>query len=227
MIVSINQPAYLPWLGYFERVALSDLHVVLDHVQFEKNGFTNRNRIRTATGSAWLTVPVRTKGRFGDLAIDRLEIDRGRDWRRKHWRSLHLNYARARHFDRYADYWQRVYDRSWIRLIDLLAETLEWTLEAFAVTTPLIRSSALPVRSAKDQLVLDICRHLDATSYLSGPLGREYLDAARFEAAGVELRFHDHRSPTYGQAYEGFERGLAAVDALFNLGPNAHELLAA
>ena len=78
MIVSINQPAYLPWLGYFHRIAVSDLHVVLDHVQFEKNSFTNRNKVRTASGTPWLTVPVRSKGRFGDLAINEVDIADGR-----------------------------------------------------------------------------------------------------------------------------------------------------
>ena len=74
MIVSINQPAYLPWLGYFERIANSDLHIVLDHVQFEKNSFTNRNKIRTKEGWMWLSVPVKTKGKFGELNINELEI---------------------------------------------------------------------------------------------------------------------------------------------------------
>ena len=227
MIVSINQPAYLPWLGYLERIALSDLHVMLDHVQFEKNGLTNRNRIRTPQGSAWLTVPVLTKGRFGQLPINQVEIDDGRGWKRKHWKTLQQSYARTRYFDRYADYWRRLYEREWTRLIDLLEETLDWTLEAFGIRTPLIRSSALPVRTAKGQLVLDICTHLEATTYLSGPLGRDYLDRVRFDRAGVELRFHDHAAPGYRQTHGGFEGGLAAIDALFNLGPGAQELLAA
>jgi WbqC-like protein family len=227
VIVSINQPAYLPWLGSLERIALSDMHVVLDHVQFEKNGLTNRNRVRTAEGSTWLTVPVRTKGRFGHLAIDQVQIDDGRDWKGKHWRTLQLNYAKAAHFDGYAAYWKLVYERDWTRLIDLLHETLEWTLDAFGIGTRLIRSSALPVRGAKGELVLDICTHLGATTYLSGPLGRAYLDQVRFRDAGLELTFHEHTPPEYLQSHEGFESGLAAIDALFNLGPRARELLAA
>ena len=95
MIVSINQPAYLPWLGYFHRIAVSGAHVVLDHVQFEKNSFTNRNKVRTAGGWCWLTVPVRTKGRFGDLAIRSLEIDNSTDWRARHWKTLYQSYKRA------------------------------------------------------------------------------------------------------------------------------------
>ncbi|HMC74088.1 MAG TPA: WbqC family protein, partial [Terriglobales bacterium] len=80
MIISINQPAYLPWLGYFHRIAVSDMHIVLDSVQFEKNSFTNRNKARTAQGWCWLTVPVKTAGRFGELNIREVEIDNERPW---------------------------------------------------------------------------------------------------------------------------------------------------
>lgn len=83
MIVSINQPAYLPWLGYFDRIARSDIHVVLDHVQFEKNSFTNRNKIRTKEGSAWLTIPLSTKGKFGNLEIRNLEFASHGGWEKK------------------------------------------------------------------------------------------------------------------------------------------------
>ena len=97
-VVSINQPAYLPWLGYYDRIARADIHVELDCVQFEKNSFANRNRIRLRQGSAWLTVPVRTKGRFGDLMIDEIEISGDGRWQGKHWRSLSQAYAHAPHF---------------------------------------------------------------------------------------------------------------------------------
>lgn len=109
MIVSVNQPAYLPWPGYFHRIAVSDTHVVLDHVQFEKNSVTNRNKVRTATGWSWLTVPLRTKGRFGDLAIRSVEIDNATDWRTRHWKTLRQSYGRAPHFAAHAAYFEDVY----------------------------------------------------------------------------------------------------------------------
>src|ERR1051326_8427944 len=99
MIVSINQPAYLPWLGYFDRIAASDIHVVLDHVQFEKNSFVNRNKVRTAQGATWLTVPVETSGKFGQLPIDQLQIASDQPWARKHWKTIEQCYAHAPYFD--------------------------------------------------------------------------------------------------------------------------------
>lgn len=102
MIVSINQPAYLPWLGYFHRIAVSDAHIVLDRVQFEKNSFTNRNKVRTSEGWCWLTVPVKTASKFGDLCIDEIEVANERQWAAKHWQTLRLNYSKAPFFGQHA-----------------------------------------------------------------------------------------------------------------------------
>lgn len=226
MIVSINQPAYLPWLGYFERILHSDLHIVLDHVQFEKNSFANRNKVRTADGWTWLSVPLRTKGHFGDLAIDRIAIANERPWTRKHWDTLRFSYRRAAHFAGEAAYWEDVYSRRWERLADLQRHTLTHQLDALRIDTPLRSSSALGVGGTKAELVLNLCRHVGATVYLSGPLGRDYLEPTAFEAAGIELRYQDYEHPVYVQAHPGFEPYMAAVDALFCLGPQAtRELL--
>jgi hypothetical protein len=102
MRVSIMQPAYLAWLGYFDRIAMSDIHVVLDHVQFEKNSFTNRNKVRSSAGWSWLTVPVETSGRFGSLAIRDLKIASEPRWRKKHLNTIETCYGRSPFFDVYA-----------------------------------------------------------------------------------------------------------------------------
>ena len=130
MIASISQPAYLPWLGYFERIAASDVHVVLDHVQFEKNSFTNRNKVRTSTGWTWLTVPVQTRGRFGNSAIDRLEIDNSGPWSAKHWATLRQNYVRAPYFRAHEPFFELLYARRWDGLADLCREITTYLLEA-------------------------------------------------------------------------------------------------
>jgi hypothetical protein len=217
MIVSINQPAYLPWLGYFHRILHSDLHIVLDHVQFEKNSFTNRNKLRTSDGWTWLTVPLLTRGHFGDLAIDRVQIANERPWARKHWDTLRFGYKRAAHFE--PEFWEDVYARGWERLIDLQRVTLDHQLEVLGIDTPLRSSAELDVSGVKDELVLNLCREVGATVYLSGPFGREYLRPERFAEAGIELRFQDYDHPVYEQAHPGFEPYMAALDALFCLGP--------
>lgn len=224
MLVSINQPAYLPWLGYFQRVATSDLHVVLDHVQFEKNSFTNRNKVRTADGSCWLTVPLRTKGRFGELGIGSIELATD-SWPRKHWDTLRFSYRKAPYFRPHADFFEGFYARPWTHLAPMLRELTAYLLGAFAITTPLRYSSEMAPEGTKDDLVLDLCRKSGATRYLSGALGRAYLREPLFEAANVAVSYQDYAHPTYAQSHPGFEPYMAAVDLLFNHGPDSRRIL--
>jgi hypothetical protein len=225
MIVSINQPAYLPWLGYFHRIAVSDAHIVLDHVQFEKNSFTNRNRIRTPENWCWLTVPVRTAGKFGDLAINEIEISGEKKWAPKHWQSLRLNYSKAPFFAQHAAFFEGIYARPWQKLADLATEITAYLLDAFGIRTKMYFSSQMSVPGKKDELVLNLCRELGATVYLSGSLGRNYLQEELFSNQGIAVRYDDYRHPTYPQVYPGFEAYMAAVDLLFNTGPASLEII--
>lgn len=225
MIVSINQPGYLPWLGYFDRIARSDLHIVLDHVQFEKNSFTNRNKIRSGSGWTWLTVPVRTKGKFNDLPINGIAIDKTRPWARKHRDSLRLEYSKAPYFERYWSWLEAQYERPWECLGDLLRELNDFLLRELNVDTKLIYSSDLGVAGRKDDLVLNLCSEVGATTYLSGPLGRDYLHPYRFREAGIALEFHDYVHPRYGQVHKDFLPNMSVIDLLLNQGPKAGEIM--
>lgn len=225
MIVSIHQPAYLPWLGYFDRLVASDAHVVLDHVQFEKNSFINRNKIRTRQGWGWLTLPILTAGRFGDLPINQVEIANETPWASKHWTALRMNYGKSPFFPEHADFFQTIYQRRWNKLVDLTGQITDYLVEAFRITTPRYFSSELKVGGKKDELVLNICRRLGAKVYLSGPMGRNYLREEMFQDAGITIRYHDYSHPTYPQTYPGFESYMAAVDLLFNMGQRSLENL--
>ena len=225
MIVSINQPAYVPWLGYFHRIAASNLHIVLDHVQFEKNSFTNRNKIPTAGGYSWLTVPVRTSGRFGALPIAELEIETSSDWARKHWMTLSQRYAKARYFAEHAAFFESLYCQRWERLIDLCDRVTRYLLAAFDIRTELRRSSTMEPRGAKDEVILDLCRKAGATTYLSGALGRNYLRESLFAAAGIRVIYQDYQHPTYPWPGGAFQPYMAAVDLLFHHGPASREIL--
>ena len=225
MIVSITQPAYLPWLGYFHRIAAADAHVVLDHVQFEKNSFTNRNKIRTHDGWSWLTVPVKTAGMFGKLRINEIEIANEKNWALKHWETMRLSYAKAEFFSEHAHFFESVYQCSWQKLIDLTGEINTYLLQAFGIKTKLYFSSQMKAVGRKDELVFNLCRELGATVYLSGPLGRNYLRERLFGDAGITVRYDDYRHPVYSQAYPGFEPYMAAVDLLLNVGPRSLKMI--
>lgn len=225
MIVSINQPAYLPWLGYFERIAKSDLHVVLDHVQFEKNSFTNRNKARTKDGWTWLTVPVSTKGKFGDLRIHDLELGDNGSWSRKHWATLKMNYGKAPFFGGYAPAYESLYAQSWNGFMPMVRAFLERHLLDLGITTPLLYSSEMEVSGSKSGLVLNICRAVGADTYLSGALGRDYLEEPIFVDANIAVRYQNYTHPTYPQCQPGFEPFMGILDLIFNHGPDACRIL--
>lgn len=227
MIVSINQPAYLPWLGYFHRIAVSDLHIVLDHVQFEKNSFTNRNKIKTSTSWCWLTVPVKTKGQFGKLPINLLEINNNNTkWSKKHWQTLLHNYRKSPYFREHSCFFEEVYRREWRYLAELCREITIYLLNALGITTPLLFSSQLNSSGVKDELVLNLCQEVSATTYLSGILGKNYLRESLFNQAGIRVLYQNYHHPTYAQ-YRGqnFEPYMSVIDLLFNYGPNSLEIL--
>jgi hypothetical protein len=226
MIVSINQPAYMPWLGYFHRIAMSDCHIVLDHVQFEKNSYINRNSIRTASGTTWLTVPVKTKGKFGELAINSLEINKDAKWWAKHWRSIQQNYHKAPFFKLHAPFIEAVYKREWRYLAELNREITLYLLNALGINTPLMYSSQMGPEGDKDELVLYLCEKVGANTYLSGALGRNYLREELFVRKKIDVIYQDYQHPSYSQCYgPTFEPYMASIDLLFNHGPASYDIL--
>ena len=227
MIVSINQPAYLPWLGYFDRIARSDLHIVLDNVQLERNtktSFTNRNRVKTPQGTVWLTVPVKKATTPDEAIINRCQID-GEKWAMKHWKTLEQHYSRAPHFGEYREWFRDFFSASHPRLAPMLHESTEFLLTALGISTKLVYASDLNVPGTKAELVINLCKEVGATGYLSGPFGRDYLDAGTFEDQGVDLLFHDYSHPTYPQLHGEFIPYMSTVDLLFNCGLHAYSNL--
>lgn len=225
MIVSINQPAYLPWLGYFHRIAISDLHIVLDHVQFEKNSFTNRNKVRIKEGWCWLTVPLKTKRKFKNLNINQLEIANDSNFAEKHWDTIRFNYAKTSYFKQYEKFFEKLYDQRWDYLNDLIHNTTNYLLDSFRINTPILFSSEMNVEGKKSELILNLCRTVGATVYLSGPLGRNYLCEKLFQEAGIKVLYCDYQHPKYKQNYANFEPYMAAIDLLFNCGPDCLDIL--
>lgn len=223
MIVSIMQPAYLPWLGYFDRLARSDLHIVLDSVAVSKQNFTNRNRVRGSTGPVWLTVPVQRKS--SDQRITETLVGPDRSWKRKHWETLRQAYRRAPHWDRYAGFLASYYATPQEQLVDVLDLSTTWLCNSLGITTPIVRSSTLDVPGSKAELVLQLCKAVGATTYLSGPFGRDYLDPHAFDAAGISLEYHDYGHPQYPQGEHPFEPYLSVLDLLCHCGPDSLDIL--
>lgn len=225
MILSINQPAYNPWLGYFERIARSDVHVVLDHVQFEKNSFTNRNKIRAKNSSIMLTIPLATKGQFGDLAVNRLKFAEPTKWRAKHWASIKMNYSRCPCFDELKGPYEDIYSKEWTGYMPFVKALLFQHLADLGIGTQIVFSSQMQATGSKSNLILNLCNAIGSKSYLSGALGRDYLNADLFAEAGISIEYQDYDHPVYSQAWPGFYSHLGIFDLLFNHGETSLDIL--
>lgn len=217
MIVSIHQPAYLPWLGYFDKILRSNIFVFLDTVQFQKGSFQNRNFVRGVAKPTLLTVPVLIGGRLFDTQLKDVQINNLINWRWKHAETIRQNYQRAPMF---AHYWPAIssfYEQEWAKLSDLCSTMLKWFNEQFGIRTKIVKASDLAGTSArKSDLVLDLCRQVGATEYISGSLGRDYLDLRSFADAGISVRFQNYRHPFYSRGGTPFQANLAALDLLLN-----------
>lgn len=218
MRVTIHQPQFMPWLGYLDKVDQADLFLILDTVQFKKNEWQNRNRIRTSQGWQWLTVPVLHQ--FGQR-IDEVMINPTAIWKVQHLRALEMHYARAPYIDRYLPQLRELYAAPRPKLSDLNKVTVQWLLKAYGILTPVRSASQYVAREESTNRLIDLCRAVGATQYLAGPGAEHYMDKPRFEDSGIELETQEFHHPIYCQVYEPFERNLSALDLLFMQGPEA------
>ncbi len=224
MRIGIHQPMYLPWLGLFERIQMCDVFVLLDNVPYSKNYFLNRNKIKIKGGFTWLTVPVLTKGNFGQLIKD-VKIDNICNWRERHWRSIYFSYKKAQYFLSYADFFANVYNRDWTNLAELNEELINYISGSLHIKTPIIKASTLKADGKKERLILNICKELEADEYISGPDGKNYLNMEVWEKEGIRVILHEYHHPQYPQLYDEFLPNMSIIDLLFNCGEESLNIL--
>lgn len=223
--VAIVQSNYIPWKGYFDLIAAVDEFVLYDDMQFTKRDWRNRNLIKTPQGTHWLTVPVRTRGRYHQ-SIRETEILDG-DWAADHWKTLTLNYAKAPFFDEVAGLLAPLYlERSWNRLSDLNRTFLDAMCGYLGIETRLTWSSDYQLPDGRSERLAGICAQARATEYVSGPAARDYLDLAAFAAHGITVRWFDYAGyPEYPQLWGEFVHGVSIVDLAFNCGRGARDYM--
>lgn len=223
--VVVLQPSYLPWLGYFAQMAHSDVFVVYDDVQYDKHSWRNRNRIKTAQGVQWITVPVSVHGKNKPLVRD-VTIDNRQNWRRKHLESLRQNYSRAPYFAQYIDIFEELYAREWTLLVDLNHAFLMALCGALGLDREIRFSSELDIPGTNVERLIRICQFFGADCFYEGAAGRDYINDSQFGAAGLKIEYQDYRHPEYPQFHGAFEPFLSVVDLLFHCGPRSLEILA-
>ena len=224
MILTAHQPSYLPWLGLFHKIALADVFVHLDRVQYQPEEFNNRNRVKTASGPTWLSVPA-LKRDYLNRPIADIEINNKAPWRRKHWQTIKQAYAKAPCFGQYADYFESLYTDEWQTLVELDEATLKWFLDTLGIDVQWHRTADFSFQGRKQDLIVEMCEHFGADTFLFGALGRDYVDEEKFKRAGIRVLFQDYQHPDYPQQHGEFAPNMSIVDLLFNCGDDSLDIL--
>ncbi|MFA5878136.1 MAG: WbqC family protein [Candidatus Staskawiczbacteria bacterium] len=223
--ITIHQPEYLPYLGFFDRIINADAFVILDDVNYQKNGFINRNKIKTADSWQWLTVPI--SNRSPNQKICEVFIDNQKDWKNDHWKALCYNYSKAPFFKNYADFFEDVFKREWTLISDLDVYLIENIIRMLGLNKRIGKSSTYNINETATSRLVNICKKFDADTYLSGIGGGKYMELEKFQKENINLVFQDFKHPEYSQGFmrNGFLANLSIIDLLFNCGPKSIDII--
>lgn len=222
-VVVISQPMYFPWVGLFEQVALADVFVHYDNVQLPQGrSFMTRVQIKTASGTKWLTAPV--KRETGQLIQD-VQLVHTADWRRKHLATLEQAYAHSPYRDEMLGLVDSVFQATGDSLSEMNITLIERIAKYLKIETRFARASEMPSESSGTQKLLELCQRFEATTYVTGHGALNYLDHDAFEAAGIGVSYMDYRRVEYDQPHGGFTPYVSILDAIASLGPDARTLL--
>lgn len=216
MKVSIHQPNYFPYYGYFHKIKNCNIFVFLDNVTFSNNSYINRNRIKTQKGLTWLTVPV-VKTNILKTSIKDISISNISDWATKHWNIIDNSYNKSKYFQIYKNFFRSVYDKKWENLCDLNVYTVQKICEILNIDTNFIRASELNVKGSGSDIILNICKELNADIYFSGISGKSYLNELDFKKNNIQIIYQNFEHPVYPQLFGQFISNLSIIDVIFNI----------
>jgi len=227
MNVTILQPSYIPWRGYFHQILKSDLFIFYDDVQYDKRGWRNRNQVKTPHGKKWLTIPVKSHGAQTDnIPINEIKIAWDEPWNESHLKTLHFAYNQAPFYSDYLSLIKPIFERHDDFLADLtILLTTEISYCLGNKRTKFLRSSSLPSSGVKSDRLLSLLNQVGASNYISGPSAKDYLELEKFEAAGISVEFMTYDYPEYPQLYPPFDGNVSILDLLFMVGPKTKEYI--
>ena len=223
MRVGIIQSNYLPWRGYFDFIDDVDLFIVHDDLQFTKGDWRNRNKIKTANGARWITVPVHYT-RTAQLICE-TRIDYSRHWQRDHRNAIEDSLGKAPYLDDVFGLLQPAWNAQHETISDLNVALMTSICQYLQVRTPLRMSSEFDLRASRTERLIELLTAVGATTYLSGPTARAYLDERQFAQAGIRLEYKEYVYPPYRQLQEPFEGAVSIVDTIANCGRAARTVL--
>jgi len=225
MIAAIHQPQFIPWLGYFDKIDQSDVFIFLDYVQYKKNEYQNRNRIKTVDGWQWLTVPVLYKF---PQKINEVRINNKIDWKKKHLHTLITNYSKSKCFEKYILYFKELYSKEWEIISDINIEVVKQLAEFLGIKKSFLVASEFASELSEEEpteRLIKLCKLTGADTYLAGKDGAKYMDVEKFTKSGIKLTFQDFKHPVYNQLFGKFEPNMSVIDLLFNHGEESLEII--
>jgi len=227
MKINIHQPEYLPYIGFFERAVNADVLVLLDDVNYQKNAFINRNKIKTKDGEKWITIPV--IGRSSNKKINEVLIDNSKNWGASHWGNILTNYSKSPFFENYAHFFKETFEKKWEKIVDLDIYLLENIIEFLGVKLKILKSSETGVDGSATERLVAICKKFGANEYISGPgtdKGHK-TEEEEFKKNGIKVFISDFSDPQYSQQFpeNGFLPYMSIIDLLFNEGPKSLEII--
>lgn len=223
MKVAIHQPHFFPYPGFFHKLSLADVFVIMDDVQYDKR-FTNRNRIMATNGWTWITVPIHKDHKF--LPNMQVEINNDMSWKEHHWRKIYHSYANANFFNLYKNYFENLYKKEWQFLFDLDLETTKKIIEWLGIKVEIIKGSELNVKGMSTERLVNVCKSIGADTYIAGGGSKNYMDEKLFEKNNLKVEYQNYVQTPYKQHLsEYFVPDLSIIDMLFNVGPNSLKLI--
>jgi hypothetical protein len=221
--IAILQSNYIPWKGYFDMIAAVDEFVLYDDVQFTKNDWRNRNKIKTPKGVEWISIPV---GQNIGRNIRSVTLPNN-SWQIKHWKTLETNYHRAPFFQEVAELLEPLYiNHSYAGLSELNRIFIETICRYLNIQTKISNSWDYNLIEGRVDRLADMCVQSGSTSYFSGPAAKNYLDESIFAVRGISVSWFDYSGyPEYPQLWGAFEHGVSILDLLFNCGPHSNRYM--
>jgi len=228
MNVVILQPSYIPWRGYFHQIYKSDLFIFYDDVQFDKNGWRNRNRIKTNQGAQWLTIPVYSKGTVSESKpINEVEICWTKPWNKHHWRGIQFAYSKAPFFEQYQPFFEAMFAREPAMLAEFTIDTTIALAREIGITnTRFMRSSEMEgIDGEKTDRLIQILSKVGTDHYISGPSAKDYIEQEKFDRAGISLEYMAYDYPAYEQLYPPYDPQVSIIDLMMMKGPETLEFI--
>ncbi len=222
---AILQSNYIPWKGVFDMINQVDTFVFFEDVDYTKRDWRTRNKIKTANGEVWLSVPVKKSSR--GTKIFEIEISQEENWQEKHYKTIIGSYKKAKYFTDYHYLLEEIYlKQKWTNLSEFNIFTTKLLAHSLGITTQFVNSVDLATSGIKDDKLIEVCQKIGADYYLSGPAAKDYIVNDKFEQANIQLAYIDYNYyPKYQQLHGEFDHYVSVLDVLFNCGKDARDYI--